>query len=98
MDIIRWPYQADMRVLLADGSFQTIRVQWNYAQPAAKPLPFPHSYGSSNYYEPQGFDKLEQPGELLDGRVRNRRLQPPPTYKPRPCPDDAQIWNADKGV
>jgi len=94
MDLIRWPYRSNMRVRLADGSFQTVRVQWRFASEAAKPLKFPHSYGSSNWYDPEGFDK-DGAGELVEnGRVRNRKTMASPSYNPRPCPDDPAIWNA----
>lgn len=94
MDIIRWPYRANMRVLLPDGSFQTVRVQWMFASDAAKPLPYPTAYASSNYYDPQGFDK-DGPGEIVEtGRVRNRRTMQSTSYSPRPCPDDPGLWNA----
>jgi len=94
MDIIRWPYKANMLVRSPDGSLVTVRVQWVFAASAAKPLPFPHAYGSSNYYDPQGFD-IDGPGEIVEtGKVRNRKTQTSTHYSPRPCPDDPAIWNA----
>ena len=94
MDMIRWPYRADMRVRLADGSLQTFRVQWQFASDAAKPLPYPHSYGSSAYYDVHGYD-FDGPGELVEtGRVRNRKTISSTSYHPRPCPDDPAAWNA----
>jgi hypothetical protein len=94
MDIIRWPYRSNMRIRSADGSLVTVRVQWMFASDAAKPLKYPHAYGSSNYYDPQGFD-VEGPGEIVEtGKVRNRKTQQSTSYNPVPCPDDAAIWNA----
>jgi len=94
MDVIRWPYRSDMRIRSADGSLVTVRVQWQFASDAAKPLPFPHAYGSSNYYDPQDWN-VDGPGELVEtGRVRNRRTMQSTSYQPRPCPDSAGIWNA----
>jgi len=93
MDVIRWPYRSLMRVLSADGSLVTCEVQWMYASNAAKPLPYPHGYGSSNYYDPQGFD-IEGAGELCEtGRVRNRKTMQSTSYNPHPCPDDPAMWN-----
>lgn len=83
-----------MRVLLADGSFMTVPVQWMFASDAAKPLLFPHAYGSSAYYDLHGYD-LDGPGELVEsGRVRNRKTMQSTFYNPSPCPDDPLIWNA----
>lgn len=97
MDTIRWPYRSIMRIRLADGSFGDYPVQWMFADDAAKPLPYPHAYGSSNYYDPQGFD-LDGAGELVEaGRVRNRRTIKSTSYSPRPCPDNPLLWNALEG-
>lgn len=83
-----------MRVLLADGSLQDVPVQWEFASDAAKPLKFPHAYGSSAYYDMHGFDP-DGPGELVEsGRVRNRKTMQSTSYAPVPCPDDPQLWNA----
>ena len=93
MDAIRWPYRANMVVRLADGSLATHRVQWLFASDAAKPLPFPHGYGSSNYYDPHGIN-VDGPGEIVEtGKQRNRKTMTSDHYKPRPCPDDGSIWN-----
>jgi hypothetical protein len=93
MDIIRWPYRANMLVRSADGSLQTVRVQWMYASDAAKPLKYPHGYGSSNYYDPEGFD-IEGPGEIVEtGRVNNRKVIRSTSYTPIPCPDNSAMWN-----
>lgn len=93
MDVIRWPYRANMLMRKPDGSMITVRVQWQYAASAAKPLKFPHGYGSSAYYDPQGFD-LDGPGEIVEtGRERNRRAMQSNNYLPTPCPDDPEQWN-----
>jgi len=93
MDFIRWPYRATMRVRLADGSLQNFPVQWMFASDAAKPLPYPHTYGSAAYYDFHGHD-LPGPGELVEsGRIRNRKSMKSTSYNPRPCPDNAAMWN-----
>lgn len=95
MDSIRWPYRCNMRMVAADGSLITVRVQWMFALPAAKPLPYPHGYGSSNYYDPQGFDR-DGPGEIVEtGKSRNRKTLTSTVYNPRPCPDDSGRWNGE---
>lgn len=69
-------------------------MQWMFASDAAKPLPFPHSYGSAAYYDVHGYDPDEQ-GELVEsGRVRNRKTMKSTSYHPRPCPDNPALWNA----
>jgi len=93
MDLIRWPYRSDMVIRSADGSLGTYRVQWMFASDAAKPLKYPHGYGSSNYYDPSGFN-IDGPGELVEeGRVRNRTALKSDQYSPIPCPDSADMWN-----
>lgn len=71
----------------------TVRVQWQFASDAAKPLPFSHGYGSSAYYDPQDMN-IDGPGELVEtGRVRNRKSMRSDHYKPNPCPDSPEAWN-----
>jgi len=92
MDYIRWPYRSLMRVRLPDGSLSTHEVQWMFCDDAAKPLRFHHGYGSSAYYDPQGFD-IEGAGELVEtGRVRNRKTMKSDSYNPLPCPNDPVAW------
>lgn len=86
-----------MLVRSADGSLATYRVQWQYCSDAAKPLKYPTAYGSSNYYDPQGYN-ISGPGEIVEtGRKRNRKPGPRPKYQPNPCPDDAYAWAAYLG-
>lgn len=95
MDIIRWPYRSNMVMRLADGSLTTVRIQWRFASAAAKPLPYPHGYGSSNYYDPQHID-IEGPGEIVEtGKLRGRTALVSPRYNPIPCPDSSKVWNIE---
>ena len=94
MDVIRWPYRSNMVIRSADGSLATYRIQWQYASVAAKPLPYPHAYGSSNYNDPQDID-MGGVGEIVEtGRVRNRRVSRSLIANAFPCPDSAALWNA----
>jgi len=95
MDFIRWPYRSDMLIKSADGSLVPVRVQWQYSKDAAKPLKYPHAYGSSNYYDPQDLN-IQGPGEIVEtGRVRARKVIRSNSYSPNPCPDARGIWNAE---
>lgn len=75
MDYLRRTYKSKMR-LFHDAPDVLVPGQWWECTPGAKPLPFPHTFGSSVWIDHQRADWYEGVGEVSEKKVGVRRKRP----------------------